>query len=332
MMKVAIVILNYNGRELLAKFLPSVVAHSAHLATIYVADNASTDDSLEFLAENFPKVKIIRNTENGGYAKGYNDALKHITEELVVLMNSDIETTTGWLEPVIAQFEAEENLAAAQPKILDYKRPDYFEYAGAAGGFIDALAYPYCRGRIFDVLERDTGQYNDTTAIFWASGACMVLRLKNFWGAGGFDEYYFAHQEEIDLCWRLRNAGHDIKYIGGSSVFHVGGATLDAANPRKTYLNFRNSLCNLLKNVPGLRAYVFLFLRLCLDGLAAVRFLTQNKPKHFIAVLNAHLDFYRNLQLFRFTRTKAVGDSEFYQIKSIIYQHFILGKKHYDEL
>ena len=331
-MKVAIVILNYNGRKLLARFLPSVIAHSAALATIYVADNASTDDSIVFLSEKFPDVKLIRNSENGGYAKGYNDALKHISEELVVLMNSDIETTAGWLAPIIAQFETEENLAAAQPKILDFKRPEYFEYAGAAGGFIDALAYPYCRGRIFDVLERDTGQYNDIKNIFWASGACMVVRLHCFWQAGGFDEFYFAHQEEIDLCWRLKNLGLDIKYIGGSSVYHVGGATLATSHPRKTFLNFRNSLCNLLKNIPGKQAYVLIFFRLCFDGIAAVRFLFQNKPQHFFAVIRAHFNFYCNLSALRKTRTRAADCKVYYNVKSIIFKHFILGKKNYQEL
>ena len=331
-MRVAIIILNYNGCALLAKFLPTVIAHSNHLANIYVADNASTDDSIIFLKEHFPQVKIIENIENGGYAKGYNDAMQHITEELVVLMNSDIETTSGWLEPIIAQFETETSLAAAQPKILDYKRPGYFEYAGAAGGFIDALGYPYCRGRIFDKIEKDTGQYNDTIDIFWASGACMILRTKHFWEANGLDEFYFAHQEEIDLCWRLKNLGYNIKYIGDSSVCHVGGATLNAVNPRKTFLNFRNSLCNLLKNVSGNKVYVLLFFRMCLDGIAAVRFLMDNKPKHFTAVIKAHLDFYRKLPALSRKRKTVQCNTVYYQVRSIIFNYFILGKKHYDKL
>ena len=331
-MKVAIVILNYNGRKLLAQFLPSVIAHTDKVANIYVADNNSTDGSIAFLSENFPKVKLIRNTVNGGYAKGYNDALKEVTEELLVLMNSDIETTPHWLEPVIERFRINTNLAAAQPKILDFKRKAYFEYAGAAGGFIDALGYPYCRGRIFDSIEKDTGQYNDVQQIFWASGACLIVRRDIFWQAGGFDEFYFAHQEEIDLCWRFNNMGLEIEHIGKSCIYHVGGATLSTADPRKTFLNFRNSLCNLIKNEPGQKVYLILFLRLVLDGIAAIAFLIKNKPKHFAAVLKAHFDFYRNLSTLMTKRKKVKVSRPYYQIISIVFEHFILGKKNYRKL
>src|SRR5690606_18362263 len=228
-MKVAVVILNWNGKELLEKFLPSVVANSKE-ATVYVADNASTDTSIAYVSKNFPEVKIIQNQENGGYAKGYNDALKKVPETLFVLLNSDVEVTKNWLQPIISEFERDDAIVAAQPKILDFKNRESFEYAGAAGGFLDKYGYPFCRGRIFDTLEKDVGQYNDTFPIFWASGACLFVRKDPFWKVGGFDEDYFAHQEEIDLCWRLQNLGGKIQYIGESKVFHVGGATLNSSN------------------------------------------------------------------------------------------------------
>ena len=279
-MKVAVVILNWNGKDLLEKFLPSVV-HNSTEATVYLADNASTDDSVAFVSEYFPSVKIIQNKVNGGYAKGYNDALKNLSEEIFVLLNSDVEVTENWLNPILSQFEKDEKVAAAQPRIRDYKNKEYFEYAGAAGGFIDKYGYPFCRGRIFDTLEKDTGQYNDISEIFWASGACLFVKSKAFWDAGGLDEDYFAHQEEIDLCWRLQANGGKILYVGNSKVYHVGGATLASANPQKTFYNFRNSLLNLLKNAKGAKIYPILFLRLVLDGVAAIQFLLQGKANHF---------------------------------------------------
>ena len=239
-MKIAIVILNWNGQKLLEQFLPSVVSYSKE-ATIYVADNASTDNSVSFVKDNYPEVTIIQNEENGGYAKGYNDALQHVTADVFCLLNSDIEVTENWLKPIIKQFESDTNIAVIQPKILDYKDKSKFEYAGAGGGFIDKYGYPYCRGRIFDTIETDTNKYNDIIDIFWASGACFFIKSNVFHNLNGFDEDYFAHQEEIDLCWRIQNAGHQIKYVGTSTVYHVGGATLTTQNPKKTFLNFRNS-------------------------------------------------------------------------------------------
>ena len=330
-MNVAVVILNWNGKELLEKFLPSVIKHSA-TASIYIADNASTDSSVEFVSENFPSVKIIQNLENGGFAKGYNEALKNLSEDIFVLLNSDVEVTENWLQPIVAEFEKNPFLAAAQPKILDYYNRDFFEYAGAGGGFIDRYGYPFCRGRIFNSLEKDEGQYNDTMEIFWASGACLFVRSKFFWNAGAFDEDYFAHQEEIDLCWRLQKMGGTILYVGSSKIYHMGGATLASSNPRKTFLNFRNSLLNLVKNVDGSQVYTIVFSRMILDGMAAFQFLLQGKPKHFAAVFRAHTSFYSLLGKFLKKRVDKGIFNQYYKTQSIVYQYFIKGKKNFKEL
>lgn len=325
-MKVAVVILNWNGRDLLEKFLPSVVKFSAE-AAVYVADNASTDDSVSFISENFPTVKIIQNEVNGGYAKGYNDALKNLSEDIFVLLNSDVEVTENWLQPIISEFEKDATVIAAQPKILDYKNREYFEYAGAAGGFIDKYGYPYCRGRIFNTLEKDYGQYDDTAEIFWASGACLFVKADAFWQAGGLDEDYFAHQEEIDLCWRLQAKGGKILYVGTSQVYHVGGATLSASNPQKTFYNFRNSLFNLLKNAGGAQAFSAIFVRMLLDAVAAFQFLFQGKPKHFLAVIKAHFSFYFLMPKFLKKRRRNASKMKYFKIKSIVFQHFIMKKE-----
>lgn len=325
-MKVAVVILNWNGRDLLEKFLPSVVKFSTD-ATVYVADNASTDSSADLVSENFPSVEIIRNKVNGGYAKGYNDALKNISADIFVLLNSDVEVTENWLWPVISAFAKDPSTVAAQPKILDYKKRGYFEYAGAAGGFIDKYGYPYCRGRIFNTLEKDHGQYNDSSQIFWASGACLFVRADAFKQAGGFDEDYFSHQEEIDLCWRLQSKGGKIVYIGASSVYHVGGATLAAQNPKKTFYNFRNSLLNLLKNVAGTKAFAIIFVRMLLDGVVAFQFLLLGKPKHFSAIIKAHFSLYGLFPKFLGKRNKTASKIKYFRIKSIVFQYFMLGKK-----
>lgn len=330
-MKVAVVILNWNGRELLERFLPSVVAHSKE-ATVYLADNASEDDSIDFVLNHFPSVMIIKNKINGGYAKGYNDALQNLSEDIFVLLNSDVEVTENWLQPVLAEFEKESAVVAAQPKILDFKNPSHFEYAGAGGGFIDKYGYPYCRGRIFDSLEEDLGQYDDNIQIFWASGACLFVRSTAFRDIGGLDEDYFAHQEEIDLCWRLQAKGGKIQYVGSSKVFHLGGATLDTSSPQKTFYNFRNSLLNLLKNVGGVKTFWFIFIRMILDGVAAFKFLFQGKPKHFLAVLKAHLSFYKLLPKFLRKRKTQASDFKYFRIKSIVFQHFVLKKQFFDQL
>jgi GT2 family glycosyltransferase len=329
--KVAVVILNWNGKDLLEKFLPSVIRFSKE-ATVYVADNASTDDSVAFVSEHFPTVKILQNTVNGGYAKGYNDALKNLSESIFVLLNSDVEVAENWLQPILTAFETDPTVVAAQPKILDYKNREYFEYAGAAGGFIDKYGYPYCRGRIFNTLEKDFGQYNDVSEIFWASGACLFVRAQAFWQAGGLDEDYFAHQEEIDLCWRLQAKGGKILYVGASQVYHVGGATLAALNPTKTFFNFRNSLFNLLKNAKGITAFSSIFIRMVLDAAAAFQFLIQRKPNHFFAVLKAHFSFYGSLPKFLRKRRLFASKISYYSLKSIVFQYFIKKRRYFKEL
>jgi len=325
-MKIAIVILNWNGKKLLEQFLPSVVSYSKE-AEIYIADNASTDDSISFIKENYPEITIVHNKENGGYAKGYNNALQHITTDVHCLLNSDIEVTKNWLLPIIKQFESDTNIAAIQPKILDFKDKSKFEYAGAGGGFIDKYGYPYCRGRIFDTIETDTNQYNDTVDIFWASGACLFIKSDVFHELNGFDEAYFAHQEEIDLCWRIQNHGYSIKYVGTSTVFHVGGATLTTQNPKKTFLNFRNSLFNLVKNSPKNKGFGLVFTRLCLDGLAGVKYVFDLKPLHTLAIIKAHFSFYSQLARMLKKRNQTTQKEHYYQTKSIVWDYFISNKK-----
>lgn len=332
-MKIALVILNWNGKELLEKFLPSMVLNSAiKNVTIYVADNASTDDSVAFLQKKYPKIKIVINQQNGGYAKGYNDALQHIEADVYGLINSDIEVTENWLQPIISTFENESNTTIIQPKILDFKNKELFEYAGAGGGFIDEFGYPYCRGRIFSELELDIQQYNDTSEIFWASGACFFIRSNVFHQLGGFDEDFFAHQEEIDLCWRAQNAHHTVKYVGTSTVHHVGGATLKEESPRKSFLNFRNSLFSLVKNLPTNKLFSIIFSRLILDGIAGIKFLFELRPIHTLAILRAHFSFYYYLPKIYKKRKISNQKSNYFTIKSIVWNYFVLGKKTFTEL
>ncbi|KAB1071875.1 glycosyltransferase family 2 protein [Tamlana haliotis] len=329
-MKIAVVILNWNGKALLEQFLASVIAYSKE-AQIYVADNASTDDSVAFVKNTFPTVEIIQNKENGGYAKGYNDTLKHIETDIFCLLNSDIEVTEGWLTPIIKAFKTDESTAIVQPKLLDFKKKDYFEYAGAAGGFIDKYGYPYCRGRIFESIEKDEGQYNDHTDIFWASGACLFIRSRVFNQLNGLDNHFFAHMEEIDLCWRAKNQGYSIKYIGDSTVYHVGGATLNNINPKKTFLNFRNSLFLLTKNAKGF-LFGIILVRLFLDGIAGIKFLAELKPMHTIAIIKAHFSYYMQLNRLLHQRKLTNQRINYYNIKSIVFEHFLLKKKNYTQL
>ncbi len=321
---IAVVILNWNGKALLEQFLPSVMKHSED-AIIYVVDNASTDGSVAFVTEHFPTVQLIQNTENGGYAKGYNDALQQIEEPLLSLVNSDIEVTQNWLQPIVAEFNADKNTAIIQPKILDYKNKTHFEYAGAAGGFLDKYGFPYCRGRIFDSIEVDEGQYNDTKDIFWASGACLFIRNSVFKSLNGFDESYFAHMEEIDLCWHAFNTNYKVKYVGASSVYHVGGATLSSTNPKKTYLNFRNSLFTLVKHTDS-NVFLRTLTRMTLDGVAAIRFLFQLKPKYFFAIIKAHGSFYLNLGRILKQRKQSPKRSDYYETTSIVWSYFIKNR------
>jgi len=326
-LKVAIVILNWNGRILLEKFIPTLLKFSAVEADIYVADNKSTDDSIKYLRSDFPEIKIIQNKENGGFAKGYNDALKHIDADIYALVNSDIEVTNGWLAPIIDQFKNNPKTVVIQPKLLDYKDRSKFEYAGAAGGFVDFMGYPYCRGRIFMSLETDKNQYDDTCDIFWATGACFFIRSSVYHKMHGFDEDYFAHQEEIDLCWRIQNEGYDIQYVGSSKVYHIGGATLKETNPHKTFLNFRNSLYTISKNVPKRFLFFVIILRLLLDGIAGVKFVFELRPVHTWAIVKAHFSFYKNLPGMLSKRRKiSFKKTSYYQCFSIVWQHFILGR------
>lgn len=334
---VAVVILNFNGKSFLEKFLPKVLEHSAG-HKIYVADNASTDDSVSFLKNNFPQVTIIINVENSGYAKGYNTALKQIDADYYVLLNSDVEVTRNWIEPVIDLMQKDLKIAACQPKLLDFNNREVFEYAGASGGYIDTYGYPFCRGRIFNALEKDNGQYNNATEVFWATGACLFVNTKAFWQVGGFDADYFAHMEEIDLCWRLKNIGYSIYVQPASVIYHVGGGTLNKLSSRKTFLNFRNNLITLTKNHSSSFLFVKIFYRLILDAIAAMKFLFAGQANHFWAVIRSHFAYYyllhetlskrKNLKqqpCFKFCRS-------FVYKGNIVFEHFLSGKKTFTDL
>ncbi|WP_348797392.1 glycosyltransferase family 2 protein [Flavobacterium adhaerens] len=321
MKKIAVVILNWNGEKLLEQFLPSVVQFSPE-ATVYIADNASTDDSISFVKENYPTIKIVQNDTNSGFAGGYNEALQYIDADIYALVNSDIEVTENWLSPIIATFDNEPDTAIIQPKILDFKKKEYFEYAGAAGGFIDKYGYPFCRGRIFDTLEKDNGQYNDRTEIFWASGACFFIRSKVYKELKGFDEDFFAHQEEIDLCWRVLNRGYKIKYNSNSVVYHVGGATLQQSNPQKTFLNFRNSLLMLTKNLPQNKLFSVIFIRLVLDGIAGLKFVFSSQFAHCWVIVRAHFSFYR-LFFKNYKKREKNQVKTYFKTKSIVYGYYV---------
>ncbi len=324
-MTVAIVILNWNGKNWLKKFLPSVIEHSSE-ADIVVIDNASTDHSIEFLKSNFPQIKIVKNQKNSGFAAGYNQGLKSIQADIYCLLNSDIEVTENWIAPITKLFSENNGIAAIQPKILDYNQKDKFEFAGAGGGLIDNLGYPYCRGRVFENIESDNGQYNDETEIFWASGCSLFIRSQDFWNMNGFDERFFAHQEEIDLCWRLKNEGRKIYYCGKSTVYHVGGGTLKKENPEKTYLNFRNNLSMMLKNLPLSKVFLILFFRLHLDGYAAFYLAYKNGWRFLWAVLKAHVYFYLQLPGSIKRRQKQQIDP-YYQTKWLMFKHFLGSKQ-----
>lgn len=323
--KIAVVILNWNGAKLLEQFLPFVVKYSNE-ANLYVADNASTDESIQLVKSRFPDIKIIQNEGNYGFAKGYNQALKEVEEDYYALVNSDIEVTENWLSPILSIFEKESSIGIIQPKILDYKKKECFEYAGAAGGYIDKYGYPYCRGRLFDTIEKDTHQYDNETEIFWASGACFFIRKEIYRKLNGFDDDFFAHQEEIDLCWRAFNMGYKIKYTHQSVVYHVGGATLNQSNPKKTFLNFRNSLLMLLKNLPKEKLISIIFMRLCLDGLAGIQLLLKGKFNHCFAIIKAHFSFY-SLVFKNLEKRTSVQKDNYYHSKSIVYSYFIKGIK-----
>ena len=336
MTSVAVVILNYNGEKLVPQFLQSVISNSGD-ARIVVVDNGSTDSSVEIVKQLFPQIELIQFEKNYGFCEGYNKAISQIENEIVVLLNSDVEVTGGWLDSPLALLRSSITMAAVQPKILSYQNKQQFEYAGAAGGFIDILGYPFCRGRVFQTLENDDGQYNDQCRIFWASGACLIIKRKIFLEAGGFDVDFFAHMEEIDLCWRLNRAGYSIFYDGNSTVYHLGGGTLTADSPRKVYFNFRNGLSLLVKNLPAHSLLFHLPVRILLDYCAAIVFILKGLPKNGWAVINAHLHSIRiiNKALKKRIMNKHLGFKvpKFLIInKMIIVHYFILSHRTYKEI
>ncbi len=332
---VAVVILNWNGRNYLERFLPSVLSSKYERYTVYVADNASTDDSVAFLKQQFPSVKILINSHNDGFAGGYNWALQFISEDITVLLNSDVEVDQNWLEPAVKLFEDNENLAAVQPKIIDYNNKSRFEYAGACGGWIDKYGYPFSKGRIFDELEMDHGQYDQSEPIFWASGAAMFVRTEVFKKCNGFDYFFFAHQEEIDLCWRMQLAGFQIQSCPQSVVFHIGGGTLSKDNPRKVFLNFRNNLIMLFKNLQGFDRIYILLIRFALDAISAWKSLIQGKSVYFTAIAKAHVAFFGWILFHQKESVFPIKNDGTIQGKfngNIVWQHFVLGKKRFSEI
>lgn len=323
-MKTAVVILNWNGKDFLKKFLPDVVKHSKDVAEVIVADNASTDDSLDFLKENFPEIRIIQLEENYGFSKGYNESLKKVDADFYVLLNSDIRVTPQWIEPVVEMMENDKKISAVQPKILSFNKPDKFEYAGGAGGFIDKYGYPFCRGRIFQNIETDHGQYDNKTEIFWASGACMFVRADLYHKFDGLDNDFFAHMEEIDFCWRLKSQGYKIMFCPESTVYHVGGGTLPKSSSRKTYLNFRNNNYLMYKNLPSNRLVRVFLARYFFDAVASFKFLFEGGFKDFMAVIRAHASFWRNHGKMRQKRKKLKHPevSQIYQ-SNIAFDHYL---------
>lgn len=340
--KVAVVILCYNGIEFSKAFLPSLINSKYPNLEIIVADNNSTDGTVEFVKENYPSITIIEIAENEGFAGGYNTALSQVKADYYVLLNQDVEVTDNWIEPIIHVMEADYNLAAAQPKILAQKQKEYFEHAGAAGGFIDFLGYPFCRGRIFDTLEKDENQYDETINCFWASGAATFIKAKAYNSIGGLDVDFFAHMEEIDLCWRLQLAGYTIKCIPASTVYHVGGGVLPYKSSKKAYLNYRNNLIMLHKNLSANRLIAVLTIRFLLDVVSAYRELFRGNFKIYYAIAKAHLHYIRDFFKIHKKRTAnlnliqsiKIGNSNLKSIykKSIVWKHFIKKIDTYDKL
>jgi len=338
MLKTAIVILNWNGLNFLKLFLGTVVKYSAGSdTTVYVADNGSTDGSSEWIVENFREVRLIELDKNYGFAGGYNMAIDQIDATYYVLLNSDIEVTEGWLTPLIKYMDDNHDVASCQPKILSYHDKDQFEHAGAAGCFIDKFGYPFCRGRVISKVEKDTGQYDSLIDVFWTSGACMIIKSEAWKKCGGFDADFFAHMEEIDLCWRFHKAGYRVCFLPGSVVYHIGGGTLPYKSPYKTYLNFRNSLFLLHKNLPDEKFSSILLCRKLLDGIAAVFFILKGSVKSAMAVWRAHMDYYKALEKLRekrrIIRELETGHSSAPILnKSIVFEFYIKGNRTYNSL
>lgn len=327
MTEAAVVILNFNGKDFLDQFLPSILSFSGNVE-IVVADNASTDESVSFLKNNFPKVRLIELEENHGFAGGYNEALKLVDAEYYAIINSDVEVTEGWLDSLIQFLKSNPEYAAVQPKIKDWNNKELFEYAGACGGFVDTFGYPFCRGRIFETIEEDEGQYEDNIDVDWTSGACMLIRSEKFHQVGGFDASFFAHMEEIDLCWRLRSGEQKLACLPQCTVYHVGGGTLNKTSPFKTYLNFRNGLSLLVKNLPLGQLLWKLPIRLVLDGVAAIKFSLENSPLHLLAILKAHFHFYWRLPRTFRRRTRTTPTKNI----NILSYYFIKRRRRYSEL
>ena len=334
--RIAVVILNFNGAEMLRAFLPSVVDYSPE-AEVIVADNCSTDASAQVMREEFPTVRYIQLEKNYGFADGYNRALAQVEAEYFLLLNSDVEVTQGWLAPMLEYMDSHPGVAACQPKLLSYKNKKEFEYAGACGGFIDKYGYPYCRGRIFDTVEEDKGQYDSVAELFWATGAALMIRAEDYRAAGGLDGTFFAHMEEIDLCWRLRSRGRGIVCIPQSCVYHVGGATLNKSNPRKTYLNFRNNLLMLYKNLPENELRHVMFVRALLDYVAAFKSLLSGDAAGCRAVLQARRDFRRIKHDYSDLRRENLEKSVEADVKertsfSILWKYYAGGRRLFSEL
>ena len=329
--KVAVVILNWNGVKYLRDFLPYVLASTWPNLDIVVGDNASSDDSVAFLRANYPSVRIIENDDNYGFTGGYNRVLAQVRADYYILLNSDVEVQPNWIEPVIALMETDDRIAAAAPKIKAYHNQTHFEHAGAAGGFIDKYGYPFCRGRIFYDIEEDKGQYEQAGEVFWASGAAMFIK-KHLWDlSGGFDETFFAHMEEIDLCWRLLNMQYRITYCGKSVVYHVGGGTLHKSNPRKTFLNYRNNLIMLFKNLPKGRRWKTVLIRLVLDGISSVRFMATGAWPDVIAIIRAHFAFYALIPSLTKNTKRTTYRAPLYY-RSVVWEYFVLGKHRFNQL
>ena len=338
MIKTAVVILSWNSLGWLQRFLDSVVRYSLSPETeLYVADNGSTDGSSDWISKSFSGVRIIRLDKNHGFAGGYNLALQKIDAKYFVLLNSDVEVTEGWLEPLINHLDQNTDVASCQPKIKSFFNKESFEYAGAAGGFIDKLGYTFCRGRIFDVVEKDFGQYNNSTDIFWSSGACMAVRADAWLKCGGFDNDFFAHMEEVDLCWRFHLSGLRVSYISESVVYHVGGGVLQYDSDFKTYLNFRNNLYLLYKNLPESKLQRTIFIRKLLDGVAAGMYLLKGKFRNVGAIRKAHGDYYRNLTKLKEKRNAIKEKETINNVspilnKSLVFRFYIMGEKTFGSL
>lgn len=319
-MSLGVVILNWNGENLIKKFLPSVIKHTPNIHNIYLIDNGSNDDSVEFIRSNFNRVKIIKLDKNYGFAKGYNIGLKNIDDDILCLLNNDVEVSENWTEEILKQFAAEPNTAVIQPKLKDYYNKSNFDYAGAAGGFLDKYGYPYCNGRIYDNVEIDKNQYDETSEIFWACGACFFIRNNIFKKFGGFDDVYWAHFEEIDLCWRLQNHGFKIRFNAKSIVYHANGATLNHNNPNKTYLNYRNMLFTITKNSKN-NLFFLLIEKFFIDLIIAVYTLFNKGIMHFVAIIKAYLSFYKHINLLIKFRKNNKREIKHYKIRSIICEY-----------